>query len=323
VKIVVLDGYTLNPGDLSWDAMRAYGNLTVYDRTPYDTEDIIKAFGDAQIVYTNKTPIPEEVLESVPRVKFIGVLATGYNVVDVQVAKDLGIIVTNVPAYSTQSVAQFTMALLLEMCHHVGNHSNAVYKGDWINSVDFCFWNSPLIELEGKTLGILGFGRIGQAVANIAQAFGMQVLVNSRTKKPEFESETLKFVALDDLFVNSDIISLHCPLFESTQGIINTKNIEKMKTGVMIINTARGGLIVEEDLVDALNIGKVSHAALDVVSAEPMKANNPLLKAKNCIITPHIAWAPKEARARLMSITMNNLKAYLNGKPINVVNELI
>lgn len=320
MKIVVLDGYTLNPGDLSWSALEAHGDLTVYDRTPYDVEMVIKAVGDAQIVYTNKTPLPKEVLEKVPQVKFIGVLATGYNVVDVDTAKSLGMIVTNVPAYSTQSVAQFTMALLLEMCHRVGDHSRAVYNGDWVNSVDFCFWNSPLIELEGKTLGIIGFGQIGQAVARVAQAFGLNILVFSRTKKTDFESETLQFVDLDELFKKSDIITLHCPLFESTQGIINSANINKMKDGVMIINTARGGLVIEQDLVDALNSGKVAAAALDVVSVEPMQPNSPLLKANNCIITPHIAWAPKEARLRLLNITLNNLKAYLNGKPINVVN---
>ncbi|TWO31934.1 D-2-hydroxyacid dehydrogenase [Seonamhaeicola sediminis] len=320
MKIVVLDGFTLNPGDLSWDEIAEYGDLEVHDRTPYDTKEIIKAIGDAEIVYTNKTPLPKDVLENVPWVKFIGVLATGYNVVDVAFAKTLDIIVTNVPSYSTQSVAQFTMALILEMCHQVGNHSNAVHDGDWVNAVDFCFWNAPLIELEGKTLGIIGFGSIGQSVAKVAQAFGLKILVNSRTNKPEFETDTLKFVALNELFAQSDFISLHCPLFESTRGIINSANIEKMKPGVKIINTARGGLVVEKDLAKALNSGKVSGAAVDVVSEEPMKANNPLLNAKNCIITPHIAWAPKEARMRLLNTTKNNLEAYLDGTPINVVN---
>ncbi|MFY0714867.1 D-2-hydroxyacid dehydrogenase [Seonamhaeicola sp. NFXS20] len=320
MKIVVLDGYTLNPGDLSWDDIAKHGEITVYNRTPYNNEAIIKAIGEAEIVYTNKTPLLKEVLEQVSTVKFIGVLATGYNVVDIEVAKSKGILVTNVPAYSTESVAQFTMALLLEMCHNIGNHNTAVQNGDWIKSKDFCFWNSPLIELEGKTLGIIGFGQIGQAVAKVAQAFGLKILVNSRTVKPEFESGTLKFVDVDTLFKNSDIISLHCPLFKSTKGIINSSNIEKMKYGVKIINTARGGLVVETDLVQALNSGKVSGAALDVVSTEPMVKDSPLLKAKNCIITPHIAWAPKEARTRLMNITVKNLEAYLSGKPINVVN---
>ncbi|WP_299552994.1 D-2-hydroxyacid dehydrogenase [Seonamhaeicola sp.] len=319
MKIVVLDGYTLNPGDLSWDAIAQYGDLMVHDRTPYDTKEIIKTIGDAEIVYTNKTPLPKEVLEKVPSVKYVGVLATGYNVVDVAVAKALGITVTNVPSYSTQSVAQFTMALLLEMCYHVGNHSNAVHNGDWVNAIDFCFWNSPLMELDGKTLGIIGFGSIGQAVAKVAQAFGLRILVNTRTKRPEFETDACRFVVLDDLFAESDIISLHCPLFESTKGIINTNNIAKMKDGVKIINTARGGLVIEEDLAEALNSGKVSGAAVDVVSAEPMKADNPLLNARNCIITPHIAWAPKEARARLLHTAIKNLEAYLDGNPINVV----
>ncbi|RED45993.1 D-2-hydroxyacid dehydrogenase [Seonamhaeicola aphaedonensis] len=320
MKIVVLDGFTLNPGDLSWDAIAEYGDLEVHDRTSHDTKDIIQAIGDAEIVYTNKTPLPKEVLENVPWVKFIGVLATGYNVVDVEFAKTLKIIVTNVPGYSTQSVAQFTMALILEMCHHIGDHSHAVHNGDWVSALDFCFWNTPLIELEGKTLGLIGFGSIGQSVSKVAQAFGLKILVNSRTKKPEFETETLKFVELDELFNKSDFISLHCPLFESTKGMINATNIEKMKDGVKIINTARGGLIVEKDLAKALNSGKVSGAAVDVVSEEPMKASNPLLKVKNCIMTPHIAWAPKEARLRLLNITKNNLEAYLNGTPVNVVN---
>lgn len=320
MKIVVLDGYTLNPGDLSWEYLEKFGDLFIYDRTPFDSEEIIKRIGDAEIVYTNKTLLPKEVITKVPNLKYIGVLATGYNVVDVIAAKENGIIVTNVPAYSTISVAQFTMALLLEMCHHVGNHNSAVKSDKWTQSPDFCFWDSPLIELEGKTIGIIGFGSIGQAFAKVAQAFGLNVIFNNRSKKPELESASCKQVDLCELFTKSDIISLHCPLFESTEGIINSKNIIKMKDGVMIINTARGGLVVEQDLADALNSGKVFGAAVDVVSQEPIKAENPLLKAKNCIITPHIAWAPKEARTRLMNITVKNLIAYLNGNPVNVVN---
>jgi glycerate dehydrogenase len=321
MKIVVLDGYTLNPGDLSWEGIKKYGDLTVHDRTHFYPENVIKTIGDADIVYTNKTPLPKEVLEKVPSVKFIGVLATGYNVVDVIAAKKLGIPVTNIPIYGTQAVAQFTIALLLELCHHIGNHSEAVKQGDWTRSPDFCFWNSPLIELDGKTMGIIGFGRIGQATANIAQAFGLNILVHNRSKNPELETDTCKYVELDELLRQSDIISLHCPLFENTAGIINKDNIAKMKEGVMIINTSRGGLIIEEDLKDALNNGKVAAAAVDVVSAEPIKSDNPLLSAKNCIITPHIAWAPKESRSRLMNTTIENLKAYLDGKPINVVNK--
>lgn len=321
MKIVVLDGYTLNPGDLSWGGIEKHGNLTVHERTDFNPENVIKTIGDADIVYTNKTPLPKEVLEKVPSVKFIGVLATGYNVVDVTTAKKLGILVTNVPIYGTQAVAQFTLALVLELCHHIGNHSEAVQQGDWTRSPDFCFWNSPLIELDGKTMGIIGFGRIGQATAKIAQAFGLNILFYNRSKKPELETDTCKYVELDELLRESDVISLHCPLFESTEGIINKDSIATMKDGVMIINTSRGGLIVEDELRDALNSGKVAAAAVDVVSTEPIKPDNPLLSAKNCIITPHIAWAPKESRSRLMQTTVDNLKAYLNGKPVNVVNQ--
>ncbi len=320
MKIVVLDGYTLNPGDLSWETLERLGDLKIYDRTPFTNEEILKRIGNAEIVFTNKTPLSKEVISKSENLKYIGVLATGYNVVDVKIAKELGVIVTNVPSYSTMAVAQFTMALLLEMCHHVSNHSNAVFDGKWERSSDFCFWNTPLIELKGKTLGIIGFGNIGQATAKIAQAFGLNILFNNRSKKPELETVSCKQVELEELFSKSDVISLHCPLFESTAGIVNSKNILKMKDGVMIINTARGGLVVEQDLADALNSGKVSGAAIDVVSEEPIKSSNPLLKAKNCIITPHIAWAPIEARTRLLNITVGNLEAFLNGNPINVVN---
>ncbi|WP_223548002.1 D-2-hydroxyacid dehydrogenase [Aestuariivivens sp. NBU2969] len=321
MKIVVLDGYTLNPGDLCWNALEHYGDLKVYDRTPYSNEAILDHIGDAEVVFTNKTPMPKAVLVRCKHIKYIGVLATGYNVVDVGAAKELGITVTNVPAYSTNAVAQFTMALLLEMSHHVGDHNIAVKNGDWITAPDFCFWNSPLIELNGKTIGIIGFGRIGQATAKLAQAFGLKVLFHSRSRKPEMETDSCKYVELDMLFAKSDIISLHCPLFENTKGIINKHNIEKMKEGVMLINTSRGGLVVEEDLASALNSGRVSNAAVDVVSNEPISKDNPLLKAKNCIITPHIAWAPIEARRRLMHIAVENLKAYISGNSVNVVND--
>lgn len=320
MKIVVLDGYTLNPGDLDWEGIKQYGKLDVFDRTDFNTDAILKNIGDADIVYTNKTPISKTVIENSPNLKYIGVLATGYNVVDVTSAKKHNIITTNVPSYSTTSVAQFTMALLLEMCHHVGEHNNAVHNGNWSKSPDFCFWNYPLIELAGKTMGIIGFGNIGQATAKMAQVFGLNIVVYSRTIKPELESETCKFVTLDELFNTSDIISLHCPLFKETEGIINKNNIAKMKDSVMIINTSRGPLIVEEDLKEALETGKVSNAAVDVLSAEPMSPKNPLLNAKNCIITPHIAWAPFEARTRLLNTTIKNLKAFLEGNPINVVN---
>lgn len=319
MKIVILDGYTLNPGDLSWEGLEKLGDLKVLDRTINNSKNVINAIGDAEIIFTNKTIINKEVLERISNVKYIGVLATGYNVVDIETANDLGITVTNVPAYSTDAVAQFTFALILELTNQVGIHSAAVNDGEWVNSIDFCFTKTPLIELNGKTLGIIGFGRIGQATVKIAQAFGMKVRVFSNRKFPELESESFKNSNLDELLSDSDIISLHCPLTEKTEGIINKNSIKKMKDGVMIINTSRGPLIVEEDLKDALNSGKVAGAAVDVVSSEPIKASNPLLQAKNCIITPHIAWAPKEARERLMKIAVANLEEFLKGKSVNVI----
>lgn len=319
MKMVVLDGYTLNPGDLSWEGLKEFGDLKVHDRIGVDSKSVIEAIGDAEVIFTNKVPILKEVLTKVPHLKYIGVTATGYNIIDVETANKLGVLVTNVPNYGTTAVAQFTMGLLLEMCHHIGLHNNAVKNGEWSKSLDFCFWKTPLIELSGKTMGIIGFGLIGQATAKIAQAFGLNILVYNRSKDLSLESETCHYVTLDELFEKSDIISLHCPLSESTEGIINSKNMSKMKDGVFIINTSRGGLIVEEDLKVALNSGKVAGAAVDVVSEEPIEQNNPLLKAKNCIITPHIAWAPIESRNRMMTIVIANLKAYINGKPTNVV----
>lgn len=321
MKIVVLDGYTLNPGDLSWNGLKELGDLTVYDRTEKVASEIIKAIGTAEIIFTNKTPLSEEVLKQVPFVKYIGVLATGYNIVDTVTAKNLGMIVTNIPTYGTAAVAQLTFALILELCHHSGDHNAAVKNGDWSRSADFCFWNTPLIELEGKILGIIGFGRIGQATARIAQAFGMTVLFNNTGKSTGLESDTCKYATLEELFAESDFISLHCPLLETTQGIINKDNISKMKDGAMIINTSRGPLVVEQDLADALNSGKIAAAAVDVVSVEPILVENPLLTAKNCVITPHIAWAPKESRIRLMGTAVENLSAFLNGSPQNIVNK--
>lgn len=324
MDIVVLDGYTLNPGDISWDGLASLGNLKVYDRTAYDISGanlIVERAKDADVVFTNKTPITREILARLPKLKFIGVLATGYNVVDLEAARERGIPVSNIPAYGTDAVAQMTIALLLEMCNHVGIHSQSVFKGQWTNNEDFCYWNKSLIELAGKTMGIVGFGQIGQATANIALALGMDILVNSRSKMKELEGERVRFVDLETLFKDSDVISLHCPLTETNKGMINKGSISKMRDGVMIINTARGGLVVDEDLADALNRGKVAGAALDVVSQEPIPADNPLLKAKNCIITPHIAWAPVEARQRLMDIAVDNLRKFLEGNPINVVNK--
>ncbi len=319
MKIVVLDGYTENPGDLSWSGMEQLGEVTVYDRTP--AELIVERIGDAEVIYTNKTPVSRSTLEACPAIKYIGVLATGYNVVDVEAAKEKGVLVSNIPSYGTEAVAQFTIALLLELCHHIGDHSQCVMQGAWTRSEDFCFWNYPLTELAGKTMGIIGFGRIGQATAKIAQALGMNILACSRSKDNSLESETCRYADLDCLLMNSDVISLHCPLLPETRGIINKDNIAKMKDNVMILNSSRGPLIVEEDLMEALNSGKVGGAAVDVISVEPMKADNPLLRAKNCIITPHIAWAPKETRQRLMDIAVNNLKSYIEGQPGNVVNK--
>ncbi len=319
MKLVVLDGYTLNPGDLSWEELEKLGDLTVYERTPEDK--IVERIGDAEIVFTNKTPLSRKVLSKAPNLKYIGVLATGYNIVDVKAAKEKGIVVTNIPTYGTDSVAQMVFAHLLEICHHVAAHSEAVKNGEWTSNPDWCFWKYPLIELSCKTMGIIGFGRIGQAVGRIAQAFGMKVLAYDKYQKKDLESDTLKYVELDELLANSDVISLHCPLFEDNIGMINKNTISRMKDGVIIINTSRGPLIVEEDLAEALNSGKVYAAGLDVVSTEPIKADNPLLKAKNIFLTPHIAWAPKESRQRLMDIAVNNLKQFLEGSPVNVVNQ--
>lgn len=319
MKIVVLDGYTLNPGDLSWDELKKLGEVKIYDRTPAD--QTVDRIGDAEIVFTNKTVIDKAVLDACSGVKYIGVLATGYNVVDVEATKEKGIPIVNIPAYGTAAVAQFAIALLLEICHHVGEHGQSVTRGEWTNNIEWCYWNHPLIELAGKTIGIVGFGHIGQQTARIAQALGMHVLAYTRHPNKKLESETLQYVSLEELFAQSDVISLHCPLFEDTKGMINKENIGKMKDGVIIINTSRGPLIVEEDLAEALNSRKVYAAGVDVVSTEPIKADNPLLKAKNCIITPHIAWAPKEARARLLQIAVGNLKSFLAGSPVNVVNQ--
>ncbi|MBO0455498.1 D-2-hydroxyacid dehydrogenase [Enterococcus hulanensis] len=316
MKIVVLDGYTENPGDLSWDTLGRLGELTVYDRTPQD--QVIERIGNAEIVLVNKVQMTKEIIEQTTSVKYIGVLATGYNVVDVDVAEAKGITVTNIPTYGTDGVAQYAIALLLELCHRIGDHSNTVSAGDWTNNADWCYWNSPQMELAGKTLGIIGYGRIGQKVGAIASALGMNVLANDRGKKQD-TSAGAKLVDLDQLFKESDVISLHCPLFPETEGIINKENIAKMKDGVYIINDSRGQLINEADLRDALNSGKVGGAAVDVVSTEPIKLDNPLLEAKNMIITPHMAWASREARSRLMDIAVENVEKFQQGTPVNVV----
>ena len=317
MKIVVLDGYTENPGDLSWSGFEALGELTVYERTPVDL--IIGRIGHAQVVVTNKTPISIETLDACPQIRYIGVLATGCNIVDMAAARNRGIPVTNIPTYGTNAVAQFAIALLLEICHHVGDHDQAVRAGEWEKHQDFSFWNYPLIELDGKTMGIIGFGRIGQATARIAAALGMSVIAYDAIEN-EHGRKIAKYLPLDELLQTADVISLHAPLVPETEGIINKRSIAKMKDGVILLNNSRGPLIVEQDLADALNSGKVYAAGLDVVSSEPIKADNPLIQAKNCIITPHISWAPRESRQRLMDTAVNNLIQFLAGQPVNVVN---
>lgn len=316
-KIVVLEGYAVNPGDLSWEGLNKLGALTVYDRTPAD--QVAAHIGDAQVVYTNKVVIDAELMDRCPNMKFVGVLATGYNVVDVQAAKQRGVTVCNVPAYSTPSVAQMTFSLLLDICTHAAQHSDSVHAGKWSACPDFCYWETPQIELAGQTMGIIGYGRIGQSVSRIASVFGMNVLCNSRSRACKDLPENCRYAGLDEIYAQSDVISLHCPLQESTEGIICRDTIAKMKDGVIILNTGRGPLVVEQDLADALNSGKVYAAGVDVVSAEPIRADNPLLTAKNCLITPHIAWAPKASRQRLMDVAVNNLEAWLKGAPINTV----
>lgn len=319
MKIVILDGYTENPGDLSWEGFQSLGEFSVYDRTPVDQEEIIKRIGSATAVITNKTPVSRAAMDACPNIRYIGVLATGYNIVDVEAATEKGITVCNIPTYGTAAVGQFAIALLLEICHHTGHHIDAVAQGRWQASPDWCFWDYPLIELAGKTMGIIGFGRIGQTTGRIAKAMGMAVIAADDVQS-DAGREIGEYVGLDELFARADVISLHCPLFPSTEGMINSGNIAKMKDGVIIINNSRGPLVVEQDLADALESGKVYAAGVDVVSTEPIRADNPLLKAKNCMITPHISWAPIESRRRLMEIAVENFKAFLDGKPVNAVN---
>ena len=317
MKIVVLDGYAENPGDISWAPLEALGALTVYDRTASPL--IAERIGDAQIAVTNKTPLTRAVIDACPNLKAIAVLATGYNVVDTAYAREKNIPVMNVPVYGTDNVAQYAIALLLEACSHIGHHDRSVHAGDWTRSVDFCYWQRPLIEVSGKTAGIIGFGRIGMAVARILRAMHVRVLAYSRTERTE--GRTLAdYVPLDELLAQSDFIFLHCPLTPETEGIVNVTNIAKMKDGVIIVNNGRGQLIVEEDLAAALKSGKVGGAAVDVASTEPIAADNPLLHAPHCIITPHISWATKEARERIMQMTADNVKAFMDGTPTNVVN---
>ena len=320
MKIVVLDGYVENPGDLSWAGLEALGELRVYDRTdPGDAQAIIERIGDAGLVFTNKTPITRAVLEACPGIRFIGVLATGYNVVDVAAAKERGIPVSNVPAYGTASVSQFSIALLLEICHHIGHHSRSVRAGNWAKNPDWCYWDYPLIELDGKTLGIIGFGRIGRQEGRIARALGMEVVAFDPLPCGEGR-EIAEYVGLDELYARADVVSLHCNLTPENAGMINAASIAKMKDGAILINNARGQLVNEQDLADALNSGKLAAAGLDVVSTEPIRPDNPLLGAKNCILTPHISRAPRESRRRIMDCSFANARAFLAGAPQNIVN---
>ena len=320
MKIVVLDGYTENPGDISWAPLEALGEVTVYDRTAYEESPLIaERLGDADIAVINKTPISKATIDKCPNLKAIAVLATGYNVTDYEYARTKGIPVLNVPVYGTDNVSQFAVSLLLEVCSHIGHHSDSVHAGEWASNADWCYWHFPMIEVSGKTAGIIGLGKIGVNTAKILRAMNVNVIAYDA-----FQSEAGKAVAeyveLDELLGRSDFVFLHCPLFPSTQGIINKENIAKMKDGVILINNSRGPLVVEEDLAEALNSGKIAAAAVDVVSTEPIKADNVLLTAKNCIITPHISWATKEARERIMQTTADNIKAFMEGHPVNVVN---
>lgn len=319
MKIVILDGYTLNPGDLSWDELKKYGDVVIFDRTPADK--VAERAEGAEVIFTNKTPVGEEALNQLPSLRYIGVLATGYNIVNTEAAKAKGIIVANVPGYGTASVVQMTFALLLELCLHVQRHSDAVREGKWSRSADFCFWDYPLVELAGKTLGIIGFGNIGRQVGDVATAFGMKIIGNSRHRTDQSHRRNFKWDEIAELLQESDVVSIHCPLSPETKGLINKESLKSMKSSAFLINTSRGPIIVDEDLADALSNNVIAGAGIDVLSVEPPSKNNPLFSAKNCIITPHIAWATKEARARLMDITVSNLSAFLQGNPVNVVNK--
>jgi glycerate dehydrogenase len=317
MKLVVLDGYCLNPGDLTWDALRELADVTVYDRTP--AASVIERMGDAELAMTNKTPLDAAAFKALPHLKFVGVLATGYNIVDVAAAKEHGVVVSNIPTYGTASVAQHAFALLLELCHHVGMHAQAVRNGEWSANPDWCFWKAPLVELAGKTMGIVGFGRIGRQAAKIADAMGMRVIAHDAVQAADPGYEGFRWVSMEELLAESDVVSLHCPLTPETKGIINKERLLTMKRSAFLINTSRGPLTVDQDLADALNDGVIAGAGLDVLSVEPPAGGNPLFSARNCIVTPHIAWATKEARSRLMEIAVRNVRAFLAGRPENVV----
>ena len=317
MKIVILDGHSINPGDLSWDALKGLGELTVFDRTPEDVV-VLRARG-AEALLVNKVPLTAAALSQLPRLRYIGAMFTGYDEIDVQAAHAQQIVVTNVPTYATGSVAELVFSLLFELARHVGVHDAAVHAGEWSSSPDFSFWKTPLIELEGKTMGLIGFGRIGRLVGQIATALGMRVIAFNRSRKEVPGWPGFRWCELNDLLPAADVVSLHCPLTPETSGIINSSALSKMKPSAFLINTARGPLIVEEDLARALNEGRLAGAGIDVLSSEPPAANTLLLQAKNCIITPHIGWATKEARARLIQEVASNLRAFLEGHPINMI----
>lgn len=320
MKIVILDGHTLNPGDLSWDEWRQYGEVVAYPRTPVDAADILERCAGADALITNKFPLSAATLEALPSVKYIGVTATGYNIVDVEAARRQGIVVSNVPSYGTASVVQMTFALLLELTLRVQRHSDAVADGKWSRSPDFCFWDYPLVELAGKTMGIIGMGNIGSKVADVAAAFDMQVIGNSRNRTDQSRRANFTWSMIPELLERSDVVSIHCPLFPETRGLINKENLARMKSSAFLLNTSRGPIIVEEDLADALNNDRIAGAGIDVLSTEPPVNGSPLIGAKNCIITPHISWATREARTRLMKGSLANLAAFASGNPINKVN---
>ena len=319
MKIVLLDGEALNPGDLSWAPLEELGQLTVYPQGTNDPQEVIRRIGNAEIVLTNKTPIPRQIFEACPGIRMLSVVATGYNVVDTRAARDHGVPVCNVPAYGTEMVAQFAIGLLLELCHHVQLHSDAVHAGEWASCPNFCFWKAPIVELAGKTMGIIGFGRIGRAVGRIAKALGMRVIATGSRVCDEGLA-IAEYVDLDTVLTQSDVVSLHCPLFPETEQLINTESLAKMKDGAILINNSRGGLLDEQAVADALNCGKLGAAGLDVVTVEPIMPTNPLLTAKNCLITPHISWAAVQCRQRIIDITAANIRGFLQDQPQNVVN---
>ena len=317
MKIVVLDGYALNPGDLSWKAFEQFGEVIVHDRTTPD--EIVKRAQGATVLLTNKTPVREKVINVLPELRFIGVLATGYNIIDIDVAHKRGIVVSNIPDYGSYSVAQLTMALLLELCHHVQRHSDSVRSGKWASSIDWSYWEHPLVELAGKTMGIIGFGNIGNKVADMASSFGMNILGSARTQSDQSHRKNFQWAAVTDLLTRSDVVSIHCPLTPETKGLINSESLRSMKRTAFLLNTSRGPIIVDEDLSDALDNDVIAGAGIDVLSVEPPHKDNPLFKAKNCIITPHIAWATREARSRLMNMAVQNVQGFTRGTPVNTV----